>query len=149
MGQSSVPIWLLGTIEFIWAGWIPLKPHHKIIPPQNNFFRDHFLVPKRSPGQNVDPGIQNPTSASKIHPPAMKKQKMRAEKPCRTPPSKNQTEPYSASYGRKPFWGVPLKIRGAQGLPRRHLRGKTLILYCENQNHLQQFYYLLEKLLGF
>ena len=23
---------------------------------------------------------------------------------------KNQTEPYSASYGRKPFWGVPLKF---------------------------------------
>ena len=61
-------------------------------------------------GQNVDlgdpksdPGLQHP-------PPGMKKQKMRAEKPCRTPPSKNQTEPYSASYGRKPFWGVPLKI---------------------------------------
>ena len=65
---------------------------------------------KTSPGQNVDlgdpksdPGLQNPS-------PGMKKQKMRAEKPCRTPPSKNQTEPYSASYGRKPFWGVPLKI---------------------------------------
>ena len=53
-GQSSLPIWLLGTIEFIWAGWIPLKPHHKIIPSQNYFFRDPCLTPKRSPGQNVD-----------------------------------------------------------------------------------------------
>ena len=110
MGQSSLPIWVLGTIEFIWAGWIPLKPHHKIIPPQNNFFRDHFFGPKRSPGQNVDlgvpksgPGLQNPSQG-------MKKQKMRAETPCRTPCSKNQTEPCGASYGRKTFWRVPLKI---------------------------------------
>ena len=110
-GQSSLPIWLLGTIEFIWAGRIPLNPHHKTIPLQNYLFRDPKITPKTSPGQNVDlgvpksdPGLQNPS-------PGMKKQKMRAEKPCRTPPSKNQTEPYSASYGRKPFWGVPLKIR--------------------------------------
>ena len=56
-------------------------------------------------------GFQNPTPASKIRPRACKKQKMRAKKPCRTPPSKKQTEPYSACYGRKPFWGVPLRIR--------------------------------------
>ena len=53
------PLWVPGTIEFIWAGGIPLKPHHKIFPPQNNFFRGHFLVPKRTPGQNVDLGIRN------------------------------------------------------------------------------------------
>ena len=40
----------------------------------------------------------------------MKKQKMRAEIPCRTPPSKNQTEPYGASYGQKTFWGGPLNV---------------------------------------
>ena len=39
----------------------------------------------------------------------MKKQKKRAEKPCRTPPSELQTEPYSASYDQKPFWKVPSK----------------------------------------
>ena len=55
------------------------------------------------PGPKSDPSLQNPS-------PEMQKQKMRAKKPCRTPSSKNQTEPYSASYGRKPFWGVPLKI---------------------------------------
>ena len=47
-GQSSLPIWVPGTIEFIWAGWIPLKLHHKIIPPQNHLFRDHFL-PQKGP----------------------------------------------------------------------------------------------------
>ena len=40
----------------------------------------------------------------------MNKQKMRAEKPCRTLASEFQTEPYSASYGQKPFWRVPAKI---------------------------------------
>ena len=131
-GQSSLPIWLLGTIEFIWAGWIPLNPHHKTIPLQNYLFQDPKITPKTSPGQNVDlgvpksdPGLQNPS-------PGMKKQKMRAEKPCRTPPSKNQTEPYSASYGQKPFWGVPLMsgiwelagALGSQGWPSDDLRGK-------------------------
>ena len=38
LGQSSLPIWVPGTIEFIWAGGIPLNPHHKIIPPQNHLF---------------------------------------------------------------------------------------------------------------
>ena len=40
----------------------------------------------------------------------MKKQKMRAEIPCRTPPSKNQTEPYGASYGQKTFRAGPLNV---------------------------------------
>ena len=35
---------------------------------------------------------------------------MRAEQPCRTQASEFQTEPYSASYGQKPFWRVPVKI---------------------------------------
>ena len=45
----------------------------------------------------------------------MKKQKMRAEKPCRTLVSEFQTEPYSASYGQKPFWRVPFKIVSGLG----------------------------------
>ena len=49
----------------------------------------------------------------------MKKLKLRAEKPCRTPVSEFQTEPYSESYGRKPFWRVPAKIL-------KYLRGKFL-----------------------
>ena len=40
----------------------------------------------------------------------MNKQKMRAEKPCRTPASELQTEPYGASYGQKPFWAGPLNV---------------------------------------
>ena len=104
-----MPKWVPRTIEFIWVRWNPLRPHTKIIPSQNHLFRDPFFGLKRSPGQNVglrapksDPGLQNP-------PPGMKKQKMRAEKPCRTPPSELQTEPYSASYDQKPFWKVPSK----------------------------------------
>ena len=80
-----------------------MYPHHKIISLQKYVFRDPKIDPKASPGQNVDlgvpksdPGLSNPT-------PGMKKQKMRAEIPCRTPPSKNQTEPYGASYGQKHF----------------------------------------------
>ena len=56
LGQRSLPIWLLGTIEFIWAGWIPLNPHHKTIPLQNNLFQDPKITPKTSPGQDVDLG---------------------------------------------------------------------------------------------
>ena len=67
-GQSSLPIWLLGTIEFIWAGWIALKPYHKSFLHKTTFCRDHFLVPKGSPGQDVDPGVQNPILGSKICP---------------------------------------------------------------------------------
>ena len=37
-GQSSLPIWVLGTIEFIWAGRIPLPTHHKMISSQKHFF---------------------------------------------------------------------------------------------------------------
>ena len=61
LGQSSLPIWLLGTIEFIWAGRIPLNPHHKIIPLQKCVFRD----PKTKMSTS---GVQNPTRPSKIHP---------------------------------------------------------------------------------
>ena len=35
--------------------------------------------------------------------------KMRAEKPCRTPASELQTEPYGTSDGQKPFWTEPSK----------------------------------------
>ena len=125
-GRSSLPIWLPGTIEFIWAGWIPLKPHHKSVPPQTNFFRDHFLGPKNSPGQNgdlgvpkSDPGLQNPS-------PGMKKQQMRSEKTCRTPQIKRS---HIAQVMAKNHLGGYLSksghMQGAQELPRRHLRGES------------------------
>ena len=138
-----MPIWLPGTIEFIWAGWIPPNPHHKIIPLQNYLFRDPKITPKTSPGQNVDLGVPQPEPGHQNPSPGMEKQKMCAEKQCRTPPSKNQTEPYSASYGRKPFWGVPLKILM---FARGDLRGKCLfsivkIYETETRDH---FAYILE-----
>merc|ERR1711924_328687 len=46
LGQSSPPMWVLGTMECIWAGGIPLKPHQQILPPQNNFLRDIFVFHK-------------------------------------------------------------------------------------------------------
>ena len=53
--------------------------------------------------QKSDPGLKNPT-------PGVNKKKMRAEKPCVTPHSELQTEPYSASCGQKTCWVVPVKI---------------------------------------
>ena len=98
-GQTSTRKWVPGTIEFIRAEGIPLYPHHKIMSSQKYVFRDPQIGQKRSPGQNVDlggsksdPGPQNPLRG-------IKKQKMRAEKPCRMLPSEFLTEPYSVSYG--------------------------------------------------
>ena len=92
LGQSSLPIWVLGTIEFISARWIPLIPHHKIIPPQNNFFRDHFSSQK----------IPEPKCHPKISPEAdfgnfsRSLQKMRTANPSemlsRIPPSELKME---------------------------------------------------------
>ena len=110
LGQSSLPIWVPGTIEFIWAEGIPLYPHHKIISSQKYVFRDPKIDPKASPGQNVDLGVPKSDPGPPNPSPGMKKQKMRAEIPCRTPPSKNQTEPYGASYGLKPFWAGLLNV---------------------------------------
>ena len=126
--------WFFGAhLLFFHAKGQILETRIRFWIPMSTFWpRDNFLIPRRPPGQNVDlgvpksdPGLQNPS-------PGMKKQKMRAEKPCRTPPSKNQTEPYSASYGQKPFWGVPLMSGiwelagplGSQGWPSDDLRGK-------------------------
>ena len=51
-----------------------------------------------------------------------KTKKMRAEKPCRTPPPEFQMEPYGQSYGPKPFWASgpqnliqPLNQPGGRG----------------------------------
>ena len=85
--------------------------------------------PKSHPGvPKSDPGLQN-------LPLGMKLQKMRAEKPCRTPPSEFQTEPYGANYGPKPFSSQNLKIWGAfwapfwrhmvQVMAQNHFRAKT------------------------
>ena len=66
----------------------------------------------------------------------MKKQKMRAEKPCRIQCSEFQTEPYSVSYGQKPFWRAPVKILMASWDTRAskwQSEAWRLILYCKNQ----------------
>ena len=39
-GQSSLPKWVLRTIEFIWVLEFPLSCHDKMISSQNHFFRD-------------------------------------------------------------------------------------------------------------
>ena len=51
-----------------WVLEFPMKCHHKMIPSQIHFFRDPFLTPKRSPGQNVDPGSKKSIPGSKIGP---------------------------------------------------------------------------------
>ena len=86
-----------------------------------------MLPPKRYPGQNVDPGSKNPILGSTKSSWGMKKQKMRAEKPCRTQSSEFQTEPYSASYGQQPFWRVPAKILKYLGGKSYSQKGKSCI----------------------
>ena len=49
----------LCTIEFIWVKGNPLNCHDKMISSQHHLFRDRFFTPKRTPGQNVDPGRQS------------------------------------------------------------------------------------------
>ena len=55
------------------------------------------LGPKSGLGANFEPGPQ-------CRSPGPKTKKMRAEKPCKTPPPEFQMVPYGASYGQKPFW---------------------------------------------
>ena len=107
-GQSNLPKWVLWTIEFIWVLEFPLNCHDKTIPSQNHIFRDPFLIPKRSPGQIVDPRSKHLILGSKIHPWARKNKRCALKKPCRMQSSEFQTEPYSASYGQKPFWRATL-----------------------------------------
>ena len=63
---------------------------------------------------------------SKKGPLGPKTKKMRAEKPCRTPPPEFQMEPYGQNCGPKPFWSLVLKTLfnqgpgGADGAPLEH-----------------------------
>ena len=79
--------------------------HRKI-----TFFGTMFLPQKGPRAKMLTPRSKNLILGSTIRPPGMNKQKMRAEKPCRTQASELQTEPYSASDGQKPFWRAPVKI---------------------------------------
>ena len=91
------------------------------IPSQNNVFPTPFLRPKpprASPGPISKSWVQILVPGSKNEPSGPKTKKMRAEKPCRTPPPEFQKEPYGASYGQKPFWGKPSQTRLSQGVPR-------------------------------
>ena len=93
LGQSSLPICVLGTIEFIWAGWIPLKPHHKTIPPQNHVFLNHFS-PQKGPRAKMSPPNLPEADLGNF---SKSLRKMRTANPSemlsRTPPSTFQTEP--------------------------------------------------------
>ena len=62
----------------------------------------------------------------------MKKPKMRAEKPCRTPVSEFQTEPYSESYGQKPFGRAPSK--SSHGHPGGGEQVPPAVLFFENKD---------------
>ena len=89
------------------------------LPPQNDsvansLFSGPIFDPKKVPGPKCRPGDPKSNPGLKKPSPGMNKQKMRAEKPCRIQASEFQTEPYSASYGQKPFWRG---LRGAVGCP--------------------------------
>ena len=97
-GQNSGPIWAPGTIEFIWAGWIPLKPHHNFIPPRYHFFQDHFFAQKSpQPKMFTQPFKISPESDFRCFPKSLQKERTAnpSEILSRTHPSKPQTEPRS------------------------------------------------------
>ena len=78
------------------------------LPPQNDsvansLFSGPIAHPKKVPGPKCRPEIKKSDPGLKNPPPGMKHQKMRAEKLCRIQSSEFQTEPYSATYGQKPF----------------------------------------------
>ena len=56
------------------------------IPPSQKYFRGAHNMPARLPGQNVNFGLQKSDPGLRNAPQGMKKQHMRAEKPCRTLP---------------------------------------------------------------
>ena len=92
------------------------------LPPQNDsvansLFSGPIFDPKKVPRPKCQPGDPKSDPGLKHLPLGMKKQKMRAEKTCRTPVSEFQTEPYGASYGQKPFSSQNLKIWGAFWAP--------------------------------
>ena len=112
------------------------------MPPQNDsvansLFSGPIFDPKKVPGPKCRPGDPKSNPGLKNPSLGMKKQKMRAEKPCRTPVSEFQTEPYSASYGQKPFWRVPAKILKIclRKLPKRCL-GKNLHTIAQKPSNL-------------
>ena len=83
-------------------------------PNQSNFmFLESKFWTKIVPGPKCRPGDPKSDPGLKNLPPGMKKQKMRAEKPCRIQWSVFQTEPHVASYGQNPFGGFGLRIPGA------------------------------------
>ena len=106
--------------------------------------------PKKVPGPKCRPGDPKSIPGSKNLSLGMKKQKMRAEKPCRIQHLELQTEPYSTSYGQKPFWRVTSKswymrqegkscfqegkscFQGP-GLAKWRSERKMLFSYCKNQ----------------
>ena len=110
---------------------------HKIM-----FFRAPFC-PKKFPGparvQIWDPG-------SPKWSPGMKIPKLRTEKPCRIQWSVFQTEPYVASYGRKPFWATWHEKWGeGRGGDQKEMCLQTRHLLCLQTRHLlcQQTRHLL------
>ena len=124
LGETGFPKGLLGTIQSIPVTGNPILSILETFPKQN-----HVLG---SPGfaQNIAQaesgarfGILGPIwdSGSQKMFPGPKTKKMRAEKPCRTPPPEFEMEPYGASYGPKPFWAFgPQNLvqpgdRGADG----------------------------------
>ena len=106
----GLPKSFLGTIQSNPLAKIPLIPPGGPFPPQftGMFLSNPMFSPKTSPAQPDtskiqiwEPGFQELVPGSNIP-------KLRTEKSCRMQWSIFQTEPYVASYGRKPFragWG--------------------------------------------
>ena len=103
-GETGLPKGLLGTIQSIPPARIPVKPLGEGFLVENHLFPGPIFGPKRSPAQPAHPGDQILDPGFQKWPPWLKISKSRTEKPCRIQWSEFQTEPYVASYGRKPYW---------------------------------------------
>ena len=141
----ALPKGLLGTIQSKPLAQIPPKPHGGPFSSQNHVFSGGIFRPKRSPAQPEpsriqiwDPGVPKWVRGLKIS-------NFRIEKPCRIQWSVFQTEPYVASYGRKPFWATWHEKwgEGRGGDPKemclqtRHLLClQTRHLLCQQTRHL-------------
>ena len=116
-----------------WAPYNPIPSHRSPSDPMGTIsstkscFPGPHLLPKKGPQPSRNP---NPNPGLPKWPPGLKIPKFRIEKPCRKQWSIIQTEPYAASYGRKPSWTFQTKRGGSGGRVSRRGQAGDLSKGC-------------------